>query len=72
LEERTIRKAVFVTLAAAMVLGGVLFSGRYALAAAKEPKILSFDTMVGLPQPCIAPIVFVTSPTGAWFAATGK
>ncbi len=28
--------------------------------------------MLSLPQPCIAPIVFVTSPTGAWFAATGK
>lgn len=25
-----------------------------------------------LPQPCIAPIVFVTSPSGAWFAATGN
>lgn len=25
-----------------------------------------------LPNPCIAPIVFVTSPTGAWFATTGK
>jgi len=25
-----------------------------------------------LPQPCIAPIVFVTSPTGAWFATTGR
>jgi hypothetical protein len=24
-----------------------------------------------LPQPCIAPIVFVTSPGGSWFAATG-
>jgi hypothetical protein len=24
-----------------------------------------------LPDPCIAPIIFVTSPTGAWFAATG-
>lgn len=24
-----------------------------------------------LPSPCIAPIVFVTSPTGAWFASTG-
>jgi hypothetical protein len=29
------------------------------------------DTRVSLPSPCIAPIVFVTSPTGAWFAATG-
>ena len=28
--------------------------------------------MVDLPEPCIAPIVFVTSPTGAWFAATGR
>jgi len=25
-----------------------------------------------LPQPCIAPIIFVTSPTGSWFAATGN
>jgi hypothetical protein len=29
------------------------------------------DARVSLPSPCIAPIVFVTSPTGAWFAATG-
>jgi hypothetical protein len=27
---------------------------------------------VTLPQPCIAPIVFVASPGGAWFAATGS
>jgi len=27
---------------------------------------------VSLPQPCIAPIIFVTSPGGAWFAATGS
>jgi len=27
---------------------------------------------VKLPHPCIAPIVFVTSPGGAWFAATGN
>jgi len=27
---------------------------------------------VKLPHPCIAPIVFVTSPSGAWFAATGN
>jgi hypothetical protein len=25
-----------------------------------------------LPQPCIAPIVFVTSPGGSWFASTGR
>jgi len=27
---------------------------------------------LALPSPCIAPIIFVTSPTGAWFAATGN
>ena len=30
-----------------------------------------FQGDVSLPDPCIAPIVFVTSPTGAWFASTG-
>jgi hypothetical protein len=30
------------------------------------------ETVLSLPQPCIAPIVFVTSPAGAWFAAMGK
>ena len=27
---------------------------------------------VKLPEPCIAPVVFVASPGGAWFAATGS
>jgi hypothetical protein len=30
------------------------------------------ETNVSLPQPCIAPIIFVTSPGGSWFAATGN
>lgn len=30
-----------------------------------------FAETLDLPDPCIAPIVFVTSPGGAWFAATG-
>jgi hypothetical protein len=30
------------------------------------------EAQLSLPSPCIAPIVFVTSPTGAWFAATGR
>ena len=30
------------------------------------------ETDVTLPEPCIAPIVFVTSPGGAWFASTGN
>lgn len=29
-------------------------------------------TRVALPEPCVAPIVFVTSPTRAWFASTGR
>jgi len=29
------------------------------------------NATVSLPHPCIAPIVFVASPTSAWFAATG-
>jgi hypothetical protein len=32
----------------------------------------SIRATVQLPRPCIAPIVFVTSPGGAWFAATGN
>jgi hypothetical protein len=29
------------------------------------------EATVTLPRPCFAPIVFVTSPTGSWFAVTG-
>jgi hypothetical protein len=29
------------------------------------------EETLSLPMPCIAPIVFVTSPAGSWFAATG-
>ena len=29
------------------------------------------EAHLDLPKPCIAPIIFVTSPGGAWFAATG-
>jgi hypothetical protein len=32
----------------------------------------NIEATVSLPRPCIAPIVFVTSPGGAWFAATGN
>jgi len=32
----------------------------------------SIETQLTLPQPCIAPLVFVTSPGGAWFATIGK
>jgi hypothetical protein len=30
------------------------------------------ETDVSLPQPCIAPIIFVTNLAGSWFAATGN
>ncbi|MGE5567760.1 MAG: hypothetical protein ACM3S5_01880 [Rhodospirillales bacterium] len=30
------------------------------------------EAFLNLPSPCIAPIMFVTSPGGAWFAATGQ
>jgi hypothetical protein len=30
------------------------------------------ETTVTLPQPCIAPIIFVTNDGGSWFAATGN
>jgi hypothetical protein len=32
----------------------------------------SIEAQLTLPKPCIAPIVFVTSPTLAWFATTGN
>jgi hypothetical protein len=31
-----------------------------------------FKGKIALPASCVAPIVFVTSPTNAWFAATGR
>ena len=30
------------------------------------------EEMVSLPSPCFAPIIFVASPGGAWFAVTGR
>jgi len=30
------------------------------------------EQMLALPHPCIAPLLFVTSPAGAWFASTGN
>jgi hypothetical protein len=31
-----------------------------------------FDAHVNLPDPCYAPIVFVTNEAGSWFAVTGR
>lgn len=30
------------------------------------------EAVVNLPTPCFAPILFVTSPAGSWFAVTGR
>jgi hypothetical protein len=30
------------------------------------------DALLYLPDPCVAPVIFVTSPEGAWFAVTGR
>lgn len=43
-------------------------SAAFPASAAGDAEI---DATVSLPSPCVAPIVFVTSPTGAWFAVTG-
>jgi hypothetical protein len=32
----------------------------------------NIETSLALPEPCIAPLIFVTSPGGAWFATVGK
>jgi hypothetical protein len=32
----------------------------------------AMEAAVVLPQPCFAPVVFITSPAGSWFAVTGN
>ncbi|MEW5959600.1 MAG: hypothetical protein AB1801_17895 [Chloroflexota bacterium] len=32
----------------------------------------NIEAQLSLPQPCLAPIIFITSPGGAWFATTGS
>lgn len=43
-----------------------------ALAPASTTGDAKIEGTVDLPTPCLAPIVFVTSPTGAWFSVTGR
>jgi len=42
------------------------------LVAASPTGDAEIDATVDLPSPCFAPIVFVTSPGGAWFAVSGR
>lgn len=43
-----------------------------ALAPASSSGDAKIEASVELPSPCFAPIMFVTSPGGAWFAVTGR
>lgn len=43
-----------------------------ALAPASASGDAKIEASVELPSPCFAPIVFVTSPGGMWFAVTGR
>jgi len=43
-----------------------------ALASASAGGDAKIEDSLGLPSPCFAPIVFVTSPGGMWFAVTGR
>jgi hypothetical protein len=40
--------------------------------AASPEGTARIEARLTLPEPCIAPIVFVTSASGAWFATTGR
>lgn len=44
-------------------------TGNFPASSAGDSEI---QATVTLPHPCIAPIIFVTSPSGSWFAATGQ
>lgn len=44
------KKAFYLSLAAALLLSGILFGGSVSNVTAREPKILEFDTMVGVPS----------------------
>jgi hypothetical protein len=54
-------------------MGNVVTTNVYT---AKFPATMTGDAKIEaklhLPYPCVAPIIFVTSPTGAWFAVTGR
>ena len=42
------------------------------LVAASTAGDAEIDAEIALPSPCFAPIVFVTTPTGAWLAVSGR
>ena len=44
-------------------------TGLFGATMAGDAKI---EAMLHLPYPCVAPIIFVTTPTGAWLAVTGR
>ena len=63
----------------AIVSCQTVVSGAAAVANVSTPLVdatragdAEIDATVDLPSPCFAPIVFVTSPGGSWFAVTGR
>jgi hypothetical protein len=44
------KKSIFLSLAVILIASSVFLTGQIPQAVAKEPKILEFDSMVGLPQ----------------------
>ena len=57
------------TIASGAAVVSNISTGLFPASAAGDAEI---HASVSLPSPCYAPIVFVTSPTGAWFATTGR
>ncbi len=47
-------------------------SGQVGRGSCSERSQSGAQADVELPTPCVAPIVFVTSPDGSWFSATGQ
>ena len=51
--------------------GAITANGPTGLFPADAAGNSTIEDAVSLPEPCIPPIVFVTSPGDAWFAASG-
>jgi hypothetical protein len=62
------RAAVSCLTTAQPVTGETVFTDPFPASPQGDARV---KTEVSLPDPCFAPIVFVTSPTNQWFAVTG-
>ncbi len=57
------------TMQSGQVMTVNVFTGEFPASPEGDAEI---EAMLDLPDPCIAPIVFVTSPNNMWFAVTGN